>query len=311
MTLKITAYLKLIRPVNMLLIMYVQLTLKYVVFPGINVVTALTDLQFGLLVLTTLFIAAAGNVVNDIYDVGIDRINKPDKLLVGITISEKAAFNYYILLNVLGVGIGFYLANAIGKPGLAGVFIIISALLYTYATSIKNLLLLGNLLISVLVAMSLLIVVLFDIYPAIDTPFRTKQIQVSKLILLYAGFAFFINLIREIVKDLEDMDGDKNGGRATLVIALGRKRTTSIVFVLGVIALVGIIIYANYHLHHFSTTLLGYVVFGVGGSLLYFCIQAWRAETKKHFSRLSLVLKIVMVMGIASLLFISEMNLTT
>ena len=308
---KVTAYIKLIRPVNMLLIIYVQLTLKLVVFPGTNIVTALTDLQFGLLVLTTLLIAAAGNVVNDIYDVEIDRINKPHKVLVGTIIPEKAAFNYYILLNVLGVGIGFYLANSIGKPGLAAVFIIISALLYTYATSIKNMLLLGNLLVSILVAMSLIIVVLFDIYPAIETDYRTTQLMVSKLILLYAGFAFLINLIREIVKDLEDMDGDKNGGRSTLVIALGRKRATTIVFVLGVIAFVAIVIYANYNLHQFSTTLLLYFIFGVGGSLLYFCIQAWNAETKKQFSRLSLLLKIVMVLGIASLLFISEMNLST
>src|SRR5690606_14297971 len=113
-------------------------------------------------------------------------------------------------------------------------FVVFSALLYLYASYLKGVFLVGNLLVSGLVAMSLLIVPLFDLLPAITVENQAGQSAVFKIVLYYALFAFSINFIREIVKDLQDINGDKKGGMNTLAIALGRKRTMKIVFALAV-----------------------------------------------------------------------------
>ena len=155
------AYFKIIRPINLLIILLVQVVIKYGLLVPLGVQVALDNFQFGLLVFATVAITAAGNVINDIFDINVDSINKPEKMIVGQVIPEKAAYNFYIILSVLGVGVGFYLSNLIGHPGLSSIFIVISALLYIYATHVKAILLVGNMLVSGLVAMSLLVVVLF------------------------------------------------------------------------------------------------------------------------------------------------------
>ncbi len=294
------AYLKLLRPINLLLIVLVQCLIKYGLFEAWNVKTQLGNLQFALLVIITVAIAGAGNVVNDIFDEVVDRINKPDKMIVWRLIPEKTAYNFYIILNVVGVGLGFYLANTIEHAGLTAVFIAISALLYIYATHVKSMVLVGNVLISFLVAMSLVVLILFDIYPAIDTDEMTLQIKASKIVLLYAGFAFYINLIREIVKDIQDIDGDKNGGRNSLPITFGRKRTTYIVFVLGVLGFLNTL-WFTYDLLYIYKWLSFYFIFLIAAPLLFFCIKAWNAKSKIDFSFLSLLLKIIMLLGICSL----------
>ncbi len=295
------AYLRIIRPVNLLLIAFVQCIIKFGLFEPLGVRTALSPLQFLLLVIATLCIAAAGNVINDIYDADIDLINKPKKVLVGKKISEKAAYNYYFALTIAGVVFGFILANKIDKPGLAALFIVISALLYVYSSQLKAMLLVGNLLVSVLVAMSLLVVVIFDIFPAIDTDPVFDQIRVSKIVMHYAIFAFVINFIRELVKDLEDINGDKNGGINTLAIALGRKRTTIVVFSLAVVTIFAIISYMYTYLYNYRVVVLYFLVLIIA-PLMYFCIKAWGAESKKEFNRLSFILKLVMFTGMCSIL---------
>ncbi len=299
------AYLQIIRPINLLIIILVQCVIKFGLLEPLGVEVALDTFQFVMLVFATVAIAAAGNVVNDIFDISVDSINKPEKMIINRIIPEKAAYNYYIILNVLGVCAGFYLSNSVGHPGLSAVFIVISALLYIYATHVKAMLLLGNILVSVLVAMSLLVLLLFDIFPAIDTQQTPLQLLSSRTILGYAVFAFFINFMRELVKDLQDIDGDKNGGRVSLPIILGRQRSVHVVFVLGVVALLGILLFAYNALYTHQMVLI-YFVFLIAAPLLFFCIKAWNAETKKHFATLSLLLKIIMVSGICSLFFYAE-----
>ncbi len=151
----------------------------------------------------------------------------------------------------------------------------------------------------------LLILILFDIFPAIDTELKESQVLSSQAILMYAGFAFFINFIREIVKDLQDIDGDKNGRRKTLPIVLGRRRTVNVVFVLGVIALLCVLLYTYFVLYNYQKVVL-YFVFLVSAPILFFCIKAWNAENDKHFAVLSIILKVVMFTGICSIIFYAE-----
>ncbi|MGO3182881.1 MAG: geranylgeranylglycerol-phosphate geranylgeranyltransferase [Aequorivita sp.] len=293
-------YLNLIRYQNLLFIALVQGFIKYGLFQAFKVDFSLTTLDFALLVIATLCIAAAGNVINDIYDVEIDRINKPNKVLIGKKISERIANRLYIILSVIGVAIGFYLSNRIGKPSFAALFIVFSALLYLYASYLKGMFLVGNLLVSALVAMSLLIVPLFDLLPAVTVENQASQSAVFKIVLNYALFAFYINLIREIVKDLQDINGDNKGGMNTLPIIIGRKRTVTIVFILGVFAVIGAVLYMYENLYNVQVLML-YFLFTIVAPLLYFCVKAWDAKSAKAYAFLSKLLKIVMFLGICSI----------
>lgn len=297
--------LKIIRPVNLMLLVIVQSIIRWGVLVPLKIPLALSDLQFCILMLATICIAAGGNIINDVQDVSIDIINNPNKILIGKQVSEKRAYTLYMLLTFLGVCAGFYVANVSGISGLAVVFVGIAALLYVYATHVSSVLLLGNIIISILVAMSLLIVILLDILPAIREQSLENAIEVAKLIAIYAGFAFYINLLREIVKDIQDVDGDKNGGRTTLPIVLGRKRTVILLFILAIFALIAILLITYLYLYN-HTQLAFYIVFLVAAPLLFVIIRAWSAENVKDFKLLSILLKIIMFTGILSLLFFAE-----
>ena len=294
-------YLHLIRYQNLIFIALGQIFIKYGLFQPFGISITLNAFGFFLLVLATLCIAAGGNIINDIYDVEIDRINKPEKLIIGKQVSEKAAYNLYIVLNVVGVAIGFYLSNIIGRPGFSALFIAFSALLYLYASYLKGVLLIGNLLISALVAMSLIIVGLYDLMPAITPSNQATQSTIFSIILDYALFAFCINFIREIVKDLQDINGDKKGNLNTLPIVLGRKRSTMVVFVLGVLFVFGVIFYMYEYLYQ-QQLLLIYFLFAIIGPLLYFCIKTWTAKSKRDFQILSVILKLIMLTGLCSIM---------
>lgn len=293
-------FLHLIRYKNLIFIGLTQILLKYGFFSAIDVAVALSGFQFVLLVFATILIAAAGNVINDIYDVGADQINKPDQLIVGKKITEKSAYKIFITLNTLGVFCGFLLSNLIEKPGFAALFIISSALLYLYASMIKGTLLIGNILISTLVALSILIVGIFDILPAIDSVNLGNQLAAMKVLLHYACFAFFINLIREIVKDIQDINGDNSDGHNTLPIAIGRSRSINLVFTLGVVAVVTSVSYLYLFLYS-SQILVLYFLLLVIAPMLYYCIKAFSAETKEDIRQLSILLKVIMFSGMCSL----------
>ncbi len=275
--------------------------IKYGFFGSLGIQTALSDFHFALLVISTLSIAAGGNIINDIYDQNIDKINKPSKLIVGRKITEKSAYHWYIFTTAAGVFIGFYLANSVGKPNFAAIFIAIAALLYLYSSYVKGILLVGNILVSVLVSTSILIVGIFELLPAISEENRSVYAYAFSILMHYMAFAFLLNLIREIVKDIEDINGDKNGGLNTVPIAIGRDRATILVFSLGVISVMTIVGYMYVYLYHSQTVILYFLALIVA-PLLYFCIKAWSAETKKEYAFLSLLLKIIMFLGMSSIL---------
>lgn len=294
-------FLKLIRVNNLIFIAFIQYFIKFGLFLPFGISTALTTLDFILLVISTLCIAAAGYIINDMYDVAIDNINQPEKVLIGTKISEKKATNLFIILNSIGIIIGFYLANKIEKPELAALFFISSALLYVYASYLKSTLIISNIIISVLVALSILIVGIFDLLPAITQENQATQSMIFRILIDYATFAFILNLIREIVKDVQDIDGDKNGGINTIPIAIGRKRTNILIFILGVIATLLVISYMYLYLYE-NQVLMLYFLFFIVGPLLYFCIKTWTSETKKDYAFLSTILKTIMFLGMCSIL---------
>ncbi len=294
------SYLKLVRAPNLLLIILTQSLIKYGLFGSFGIAITLSDFGFFLLCLSTVCIAAAGNIINDVYDVETDKINKPEKQLIGKRISEKSALNLYIILTVIAVGIGFYLANIIGHPGFASIFIIISALLYLYATYIKQIVMVGNILVSILVAIVIIIMGVFDLLPAITPQNQHTQAIIFSILLDYAFFAFLINLIREMVKDQEDINGDYNTGRNSLPILLGKKRTTIIIFMVALLPFAGVLYYIYEYLYE-NNLAVGYALLFIMAPLLYFMVNIWNAESKKQFKNLSTLLKIIMLLGLLSI----------
>ena len=293
-------FLKLVRWPNLLMIILTQVLVKYFLFEPFNIDTVLNHTDFALLVLSMICLAAAGNIINDLHDTAADRINKPQKLLIGKKISEKTAWNWFIALNIIGVGIGFYLSNLVGKPSFVALFILPSAFLYFYATQIKGTVLVGNLVVSIMVAMIIVMVGIFDLVPAI-TPQNLPTQKVIFLILVdYAVFAFLINFLREMVKDQEDIKGDYNAGYNTLPVLLGRNRANIIIFAVSLLPLAGVLYYIYTYLYESQPAML-YVLLLVMGPLLYFLVRITGAETKKDFQHLSLVLKIILVAGILSI----------
>jgi 4-hydroxybenzoate polyprenyltransferase len=281
-----------------------QLVFRYGFFKFQNIPLSLADWQYLLLVLSTVLLAAGGYVINNIVDQNTDNDNKPKDVVVGKMISEAKAYNIYVVLNCVGVGIGFYLSNVIMKPSFASIFILIAATLYLYATSFKQIVLIGNVIVALLLAFSVVIIGIFDLYPATYEGNQTQMAVIFSILLDYAIFTFFLNFIREIVKDLEDVNGDYNHGINTLPVAIGINRTTKIVFALSFIPLIAILFYIYNYLFLLTYTTIYFLIF-VMGPLLYFTIKIWNAKTKKDFYQLSLLLKWILFFGILSIVVIT------
>ena len=278
-----------------------QLLFRYGFLNLQDISLALSDLQFGILVLSTVCIAAAGYIINNIFDKETDAINNKE-VIIGKEISEANAYNLYIALNVLGVGGGFYLSNVIEKPGFALLFIVVSGTLYLYASSFKQSLLIGNIIVSILTAISVIIIGLFDLYPMITPDTQVHLGILFKLLLDYALFAFLINFIREMVKDLQDVKGDYNMGMNTLPIAIGVARTSKIV--LAATAFITFYLLYYIYIYYFSNNLYIstlYSLLTIIAPLVLICIKLFEAKTSSDFKTLSLLLKVVLFFGILSI----------
>jgi len=296
-------FLNLIRWKNLVIIALAQILVKYALLlpfkESHGVSTSLTDLAFFLLILATICIAAAGYIINDIYDLEADKMNRPHSVIIDKHISEKTAFYLFIALNVLGVGIGFYLSNGIGQSGFFVLFFLASALLYLYASYLKRVLLIGNLVVCFVISLSILLVGIFELIPAIDEANRSIQITFFKIILDYAIFAFLINFVRELVKDIEDIDGDYKIGARTLPIVLGRNRATMLVFAISLLPIAAITYYVVTYLFKQVEVVLYFLVLIIG-PLIYVSIKLFLAQDKKQFKHISLMLKLIMITGLIS-----------
>tara|TARA_R110000868_G_scaffold243900_6_gene500033 strand:- start:762 stop:1655 length:894 start_codon:yes stop_codon:yes gene_type:complete len=285
---------------------FMQLVFRFGFLKMQNIPLALNDWQYLLLVSSTVLIAAAGYVINNIFDQDTDLENKPNNLIVGRSISEKSAYNIYAVLNVTGVAIGFYLSNVISKPGFAALFILIAATLYMYATSLKQMVLVGNFVVALLLSFSVVIIGVFDLYPVINSENQQIMAVLFSILLDYAVFAFLVNFLREIIKDLEDINGDSNQGMKTLPIIFGVKRTSKLVFALSFIPIISLLIYIkNYFMANNLQFAALYSIVFVLAPLIYFSIKSWESKNKKDFHKLSILLKWILLFGILSIVIIT------
>lgn len=298
-------FLNLVRWKNLLIIAFVQILIKFALLEPFTTIsglsTTLSTIGFATLVIATLCIAAAGYIINDIYDLTADRINKPDKVIIDNGISEKTATRWFIALNIIGVGLGYLISYQVGKSDFFAIFIIISGLLYMYSAYLKQYLVIGNLIISAFVALSILLVGIYELLPAMTDVNRSTQLTFFDVILDYAFFAFMINLVREIVKDLEDMEGDKAAGYNTLPISLGQNTAKYVSFGLNLISTGLIIIYLITYFYK-NNALVIYFLGLIIAPLVFISIRLLQAKDKKDYHRISSLLKVVMLTGICSMI---------
>ena len=298
-------FLNLIRWKNLLMIALMQYLVKYALLlpftESHGVLISLSHFNFFLMVLATLCIAAGGYIINDIYDIDTDKINKPNRLIINKHISEKTATNLFVVFNIIGVGLGFYLSHGIGKPEFFAIFFMSSALLYMYSSYLKQIAVVGNIVVSLIVALSILLVGIFELIPATTEMNRAVQSTFLNIIRDYAVFAFMVNLIREMVKDIEDIDGDYKAGIQTLPILIGRERSNKVVLVLSLIPLFSIVYYVITYLFKLQLV-VGYFLILVIAPLLYVSIKLISAKQKADYKHISLILKLVMLTGMLSLL---------
>lgn len=224
------AFLSLVRWPNLLFIAITQTLFVYcIVHPIIyqaGAVPNLIGIYLILLIVASVLIAAAGYIINDYFDLNIDQVNKPDKLIVAKVINRRWVIFWHLLFSITGVLIGFYIdwftrVRFLGLSNLGCV-----ALLFLYSISLKKKLLSGNVVISLMTAWVILVISWCEtsnlLQPALLSLATTK---ITRLSFLYAGFAFVISLIREVVKDMEDIEGDRRYGCNTMPIALGLNAT--------------------------------------------------------------------------------------
>lgn len=299
-------FFKLIRYKNLVLLALMQLIFRYGFLKQQNIWLSLSDFQYALLVLATVLLAAGGYVINDIFDQDTDAENKPNKLIVGKFISEANAYYIYAGLTISGVGIGMYLSNIIQKPGFIALFILVAALLYFYATTLKQIALVGNIVVAFLLSFSILIIAFFDLFPATYEGNQKVMSLMFTLLKDYAIFAFLINFIREIVKDMEDIEGDNNQGMKTLPILIGLQKTKLIVVALLITSTLILLFYLNKNL--FSSNLYYSIVYAlifIIAPLIYSIIKLSSANTKDEFGHVSKVLKLIIFFGILSIAIIT------
>jgi 4-hydroxybenzoate polyprenyltransferase len=305
------AYLRLIRFPNLLIIILTQVLVRHALFSTFysmsDIQLQMPELDFILLVLTTVLIAAAGYIINDILDQGIDNINDPNRNIIGKIVSERIAYIIYYTINVAAVLIGFYLGYRVGKIQLGIIFLIIATMLYYYSLKYKYLPLWGNLVVSLLSFMVIGIVWLFEFYmlkmdPLAFTEIETNQKFINILVLSYAGFAFLVSLGREIIKDLQDIEGDRRSGCRTfpIVFGIGAARVLAIIFILVTMACLG---YFQHLLFSNEFRITGLYLFLIQGLLLIAILLSLGKPQPKIFGRASTALKITMIAGILSMVF--------
>lgn len=295
-------YLKLVRYGNLLFIALCLLLIRFGFFNQFDASTALSNTQFILLIIAVVCIAASGYVINNILDYEADRINAPKRLVIREKISEKSAYNLFFALNIIGVGIGFYIANIIESPAFSAIFIFTSALLYLYATYLKHIAIVGNLVISSLVGLVVLLLVIFDLYPEITSQNIQNQRLLFNILVYYSLYAMLLNFVREIIKDQEDINGDYKTQSNTLPLLIGQKRTNMFVFIFCLILLIFSIIFLGEDLYS-NTKAVVYALVFIIAPLLALIAGILKANSKKDYSKFSLILKCMLFFGLLSLGF--------
>jgi 4-hydroxybenzoate polyprenyltransferase len=290
---KLFALLQITRA-NNLLMMLVTLAISYYCLTDYLTPEDLLQPRFLLLCACVVLTAAAGYIINDYHDINIDLTNKPNKVVIGKIISRRWAMLLHFIFNGLAFLGGFYLSSYIGL-----MVAVCMVMLWLYSVHFKKQFLSGNLLVGALSAFVIAILPLFN-----------QQIS-SYLVWVYALFAFGISLIREIVKDAEDLRGDSKFNCKTLPIVLGVRKTKKVL--IGLVLMYTILLFAHTFIanslipfrHSYGQIFYTfYMLLFVVVPLIITTYLLLKADVKSDFSRLSTLYKVIMLSGLLSMVII-------
>ena len=304
-------FLNLIRYKNLIMVILTMLLVKYALLSLSDKETSFTLFFFIVSCFSILCMTAAGYIVNDMIDLKADLINKPHKIFIGKGIHKNFSWRMYAVLNVLGLGSCFYVLKTLSFTyDYFAIYAGTIFFLYLYSKYLKRLLFLGNMVIAFFCSGIVLVTFSLDmegqsqmgfIWKAFENSF--DKIGIFMIVFYYAVFSFISTLIREIIKDIEDVNGDYQMKMYTLPIALGRKRTRNIVIALSLLLLLLLILVLIGLTKNPQFLFLNlYLLLFVLVPTLYFTFVLWTAKTKSQFHFLSTLMKIIMLLGIFSML---------
>ncbi|MFL2576833.1 MAG: geranylgeranylglycerol-phosphate geranylgeranyltransferase [Flavobacteriales bacterium] len=315
---KIFNFIKLTRPLNLLIIIFLQCIIKIFLIDQFIKESALTNFNFSLFLLSTVLITAAGYIINDIYDEKIDEINKNDSRIINKKIKSSNAIAWYIAFNIISLIMILYVAWQIQKPIFSLIFVYSIFLLWKYSKELKTKFLRGNIVVSWLIALSIINLALFDVVPVLRND--NSSIIIFKVIIIYAVFSFLMTLSREIIKDTEDKDGDQIQNAKTLIIQLGLEKTKIVINAINILVLTSV---ACWQYFQYSLSLTSFEndqkieIWGTDfNSIIYTCVlqvfllflimKTFYAKSKEDFSFISRLSKIIMIIGILSIIVFTK-----
>ncbi|MEN0004544.1 MAG: geranylgeranylglycerol-phosphate geranylgeranyltransferase [Bacteroidota bacterium] len=306
------ALLKLIRFPNLVIVGLTQYLLFHLLLQpafhsnGIN--SLLDTTHFFLLSLVTLILTATGYIINDIIDLPIDRLNKPHKLIISKRIALQTAVWLYFCLLLGGFFVSVYLAFFAGNPTLLTIYPLAFTLLFVYSAAWKKQPLIGNVVVAVFCA-GVAWILLFaeeDAMAVLQEVASDQAQYITQLFYWYMVFAFLATMFREIVKDLEDMEGDRVHGCRTLPIALGQNMAKVIAFGFGV-SLVVFLLAMGWNMDQLFQRWGAWAFVGISIVLPTIVALAllYRATQKQEFHRISQIAKWIMLFGLLFLMYSS------
>lgn len=302
----IAAFLRLVRLPNLFFILLTQTLFQFCIYLPLyrDQVDRQDIIGFAMLTIASLFIAAGGYIINDYFDINIDEVNKPQRMVVDRIIHRRWAIAWHLILSLFGI-----VLTALAVPIMQKWYLILAnmlcvAMLWFYSTTFKKKLLIGNVVISILTAWAILLIFFskVSVSDAFDPP-TSSQPKFFRFAFLYAGFAFITSLVREAIKDIEDIKGDQRYGCNTMPIAWGINAAKVYIAVWMTVLIIMLLVIQVYILQFRWWWPVAFTVLFVIAPLVYSFYKLFRASATEDYRRLSGLLKLIMLAGILSMVF--------
>lgn len=302
----LTAFLKLVRLPNLFFIALSQSLFQFCIYRPMykGLIPESDTINFIFLSLASLLIAAAGYIINDYFDINIDEVNKPRRMVVDKVIHRRWAIAWHFMLNSAGLLFTILALAFLQKWYLILANMFCMALLWFYSTNFKKQLLVGNIVISLLTAWTILIIFFskVNLEDAVGAG-AIDHHKFFRLAILYAGFAFIISLVREAIKDMEDMPGDAKYNCKTMPIVWG-VNATKVYAAVWLVVLISMVVIVMIYMLQFRWWLpITYCIAAIILPLVIVLLKLKNSSTTRQYHQLSTITKLVMFTGILSMIF--------
>lgn len=316
----VKSFFNLIRWKNLLITGGLILILKFVVFEtAIQQTFSTSSAQFSIgqtiiLILSLMFLAAAGYIINDIYDIKTDHINKPGKVVIDVSISKKSATELFYVCNFIGIGLGVYLGYQMGNYQIGLLHAFVAMIFWIYSVYLKGTILIGNIIIAFASSTVPMIYFGFEGFAYIKKYDVILAQNFGSYIggpneilfnfcLILSVFAFILSLAREIVKDIEDRKGDAATGAKTLPIAFGdtvAKRSVQFLILCCICLVIWMIHFKVPDANFVNLFFVTYCYLTIVSPAVYLIVLLFNSNRKEDYSKASLLLKFIMISGIST-----------